>query len=216
MAELEALVERLESETRDSASTHAAQLTSNREVLVSKENRIASLEDSLSAALAQTSALQSQLAELNKTHGAALALRDGRVSELRLEIDRINEALRTAHETVRILRVEKGNAEERAQEEKKKAREMVEGMRAELQRVVQMGQDFVHTPKKAVSLSISAPRAGSSEPADRIPSSPLARGAIVRKGGMLSGELARRGSGKRTRRRYDSGLGFLDEDEVDM
>jgi hypothetical protein len=33
-------------------------------------------------------------------------------------------------------------------------------------------------------------------------------------GGMLSGDLARRTSKGKKRRRYDSGLGFLDEEEV--
>jgi hypothetical protein len=42
----------------------------------------------------------------------------------------------------------------------------------------------------------------------------LAVGVVIKPGGMLSGDLARRQSMKK-RRRYDSGLGFLDEDEVE-
>lgn len=60
-----------------------------------------------------------------------------------------------------------------------------------------------------------------------LPPSPLAKGAAVVSGGgldaasktgKLSGDVApRRASGEpRKRRRYDSGLGFLDEDEVDV
>jgi len=50
--------------------------------------------------------LRSSSSEREKAHGDALALRDARVSELRGEIERVNEALKTAHSTILSLRKE--------------------------------------------------------------------------------------------------------------
>ncbi|KAI6778442.1 uncharacterized protein J7T54_005348 [Emericellopsis cladophorae] len=75
-----------------------------------------------------------------------------------------------------------------AEAENDSLRGVVENMKAELQRVMRMSEDLT------------------SERGDDGPDIP---------GKMMSGKLARRSSGRK-RRRYDSGLGFLDEDEVDV
>ena len=131
----------------------------------------------------------------------------------------VNEALRTAHETVRQLRVENGSLSRRLDEEKSKAKAAIDAMKAELERVVRMSQDFLVTPKKKSKAGGHAvgrrSRSGSVEgrEGEGMPAT------VVRPARLLSGDLARRtsdgGKGKK-RRRYDSGLGFLDEEEVDL
>lgn len=199
--------------------------------------------------VSRTAALEGQLEDLRSTHavalddlrqtyktqmdgrnreaGRALALRDARVSELRDEIERVNGALRAAHETVRKLRVENAqikNVNEvlkkeneglvcDVEEERKKAKEVVDGMRAELERVVRMCDGLLATPRKVGRKAGRRDSALGDEGEDEevalveTPSS-------SKRGGLLSGDLSRRES--RKRRRYDSGLGFLDEEEVDV
>jgi FtsZ-binding cell division protein ZapB len=165
---------------------------------------------------------------LNKNHGSALALRDARVSELRGEIERVNASLRAAHETVRKLRVEnektkstneklveenKGLAEG-AEAERRKAKGVVDGMRAELERVVRMSEGLLATPRKKQNGTAKRRDSalGDEDGEDEVSllETPSTAG---RRGSFLSGELAKKGG--RKRRRYDSGLGFLDEEEVD-
>ncbi|KAF7554181.1 hypothetical protein G7046_g6890 [Stylonectria norvegica] len=217
VSELEKLVQKMEREGRDSNATHHAQLESQRRVLSKKVDNIAELETKLTDALARSAHLQRQmvavqedksktLAALNKQHGADLALRDARVSELRGEIDRVNAYLLAAHETIRSLRVENGGLEERLDEDKDKAKSVIDSMKEELQRVLQMSQEFLDTPK--------TPRRSSSVASTTEKDVEGASSATRRRGKYMSGGLARRSSTKR--RRYDSGLGFLEEDEVDM
>lgn len=174
VSELEGLVQRLEGDLdaankglRAAEEDNQADLEEWQDALKGKDSTIAMLEEKLGLALEQTSALkdqldslqkqqrqlsaghQEELSSMSKRHGAALALRDGRVSELRLEIDRVNEALRGAHETIQALRVENGALGGRVDSEKAKAKAAIEAMRGELERVVRMGQDLVATPKRS-------------------------------------------------------------------
>ncbi|CAM1508880.1 Fc.00g026190.m01.CDS01 [Cosmosporella sp. VM-42] len=212
ISELEKLVERMESDGRDSNATHQAYLESNRRILSSKEDNIAELEAKLSHALECTADFQRQMVEmqegktkdiasLNRKHGTDLALRDARVMELRREIDRVNDMLRAAHETVRGLRVENGGLMSQLDQERNKAKTVIDSMKEELQRVLQISQDFLNTPKPT--------RQRNSE--GETPN----EGSTTRPGDYLSAGLARRRS-KNMRRRHDSGLYLLDEDEVDM
>jgi len=225
MAELESLVERLEAEDKERQAGHEKLLAANREIIVSKESYTSELEAKLRDAMAQADELRSQVdgfqtarASVNKQHGAALALRDARVTELRGEIDSINESLRSAHETIRSLRIDKSMLETKISDEKLKAKQVIDSMRDELQRVVRAGQDMLETPRKSRAHSGRGLMGGGDPeglPAkDAVPSSPLATGVVIKPGGMLAGDLARRQSTKK-RRRYDSGLGFLDEDDVE-
>jgi len=221
VGELEKLVERIEGEL-DGKSSEIKTLLSGRgelgdtvkardATIAQKDAAIAELETKLAATMRQTDGLRAELAavqeqharvrgkhkdtvvSLNKSHGQALALRDARVSELRGEVDRVNEALRAAHETIRQLRVDHAGLSRRLDDEKTKAKAAIDSMKAELERVVRMSHDFLATPKKE----------GRSH-TEGMPA------AVVRSGPFLSSDLPRSSSKKR--RRYDSGLGFLDEE----
>ncbi|KAK3317761.1 hypothetical protein B0T19DRAFT_297261 [Cercophora scortea] len=254
ISELEVLVQHIEGELETSKTTnrhdslaHEQATQKHADELAEKVSTIADLEANLAAAVEETQSLQTQLAALdsarveaieaiqtssktelaalNKAHGQALALRDARVSELRLEIDRVNESLRAAHETVRSLRVENGQLEKvnkvlagqnsglhaKIQADRAKAKEVVDSMRAEMERVVAMGESFLQTPKRVVERREKVVGGGEEGGSgELVPSSASSSG-----GGLFAAELAKRGKGKK-RRRYDSGLGFLDEEEVDI
>ena len=142
----------------------------------------------LSSAAEQTESLQQQLAavhtahqraldnlrsnntaeitRLNRSHGQSLALRDARVSELRLEIDRVNASLRSAHETICQLRVDNSKLSDlndgltgqnislasKVETDRLKAKEVIDSMKAELQRVLRISEGFLVTPKKNVGV----------------------------------------------------------------
>jgi chromosome segregation ATPase len=200
MAELERLVERMEKEASDKDAT-----------LAERQGTITGLETQLAEATARASELKDELevaqacrkkhlAAVNRRSGEALALRDARVAELRGEIDRVNGSLREAHERIRKLRVDHGSIED----ENRSLRAAVEGMKGELQRVMRMSEELLEgRTQDSAADTLGVENSGG-------------QGGVV-SGGLLSGTLARRSSGgKRKRRRYDSGLGFLDEDEVDV
>ncbi|KAK4246590.1 hypothetical protein C7999DRAFT_42011 [Corynascus novoguineensis] len=153
-----------------------------------EEEAESDLEEKLAAAVAQTTALETQLAALdgahkeqlatlNQAHGAALAERDARVSELRAQVEQTRDALHAAHQTVQRLRVENeqlGEANKRLREEnqreKSRAEEVIVGMKGELERVMKAAEAFLN-------------------------------------GAAAAG---------RQKRRYDSGLGLLDEEVQDV
>lgn len=155
VSELEALVQRLEGDL----DTANKDLRAAREQHEEKDFDMSMLEEKLGLALEQTSELKDQLEQLrarhkedvfsmSQRHGVDLVMRDARVSELRLEVDRVNEALREANETVQNLRVENGALGDRVGSEKAKAKAAIDTMRSELERVVRMGQDLMATPRK--------------------------------------------------------------------
>lgn len=166
VSELEGLVQRLEGDL-DTANKDLRAAREQNEAdaeewagaAEDKDFAIAMLEEKLGLALEQTSELKDQLEELrakhkedvfsmSQRHGVDLVMRDSRVSELRLEVDRVNEALREAHETVQNLRVENGALSDRLDSEKAKAKAAIDTMKNELERVVRMGQDLMATPRK--------------------------------------------------------------------
>jgi len=184
ISELERLIERMESDANDANSTHLERqemVKSLETQLKETTQRATELQDELEVSQASH---QKHLSAVNRRSGQALALRDARVAELRMEIDSVNTSLRQAHERIKDLRVERDTAEA----ENDSLRGVVENMKAELQRVMRMSEDLT------------------SEKGDDGPDRP---------GKMMSGKLARRSSGRK-RRRHDSGLGFLDEDDVDV
>ncbi|KAL2211106.1 hypothetical protein CC79DRAFT_1331472 [Sarocladium strictum] len=218
ISELEKLVGSLEQQANDVTATLSATEKSTRQSLSSKDDLIEDLEVKLSAAARRAESLQQQftdttashsrqLSSLNKQHGKALALRDARVAELRSEIDRVNESIRAAHETIRSLRVENGGLQHKMDDERRKAKGALDAMKEELQRVLQMSQDFLNTPQKD-----AGPRLV--DPSDEAPSSPLPSGAKAVTGNLLSGGLARRGS-KKLGRRLDSGIGLEDDEQIE-
>ncbi|KAK7701632.1 hypothetical protein SLS64_010080 [Diaporthe eres] len=166
VSELEGLVQRLEGDL-DTANKDLRAAREQNEAdaeewagaAEDKDFAITMLEEKLGLALEQTSELKDQLEELrakhkedvfsmSQRHGVDLVMRDSRVSELRLEVDRVNEALREAHETVQNLRVENGALGDRLDSEKAKAKAAIDTMKNELERVVRMGQDLMATPRK--------------------------------------------------------------------
>ncbi|KAI8255493.1 hypothetical protein K4K56_007840 [Colletotrichum sp. SAR 10_98] len=229
--ELEAVIGKMEGENRDAMATKDAQIEVGRRVLRSKEDVIAQLETKLADAVAKTKAFRRRLdeseeskakevASVNRRSGQALAVRDARVAELREEVERVKESLRAAHESIKNLRIEKKGLEGKMAEERVGAKKVIDQMKAELERVVSMSREFLADEvEESTTPTSTPPRAAGRtpkkvmEPAAGASKSPLAGGTVVKKG-LLSGELVRRFSGRK-RRKYDSGLGFLDEDEVD-
>ncbi|KAE9567348.1 hypothetical protein CGMCC3_g16510 [Colletotrichum fructicola] len=228
--ELEGVIGKMEGENRDAMATKDAQIEVGRRVLRSKEGVIAQLETKLADAVAKTKAFRRRLdeseeskakevASVNSRSGHALAVRDARVAELREEVERVNESLRAAHESIKNLRIEKKGLEGKMAEERVGAKKVIDQMKAELERVVSMSREFLADEvEESTTPTSTPPRAAGRtpkkvmEPAAGVSKSPLAGGTVVKKG-LLSGELVRRVSGRK-RRKYDSGLGFLDEDEV--
>ncbi|KAK8034449.1 hypothetical protein PG993_009444 [Apiospora rasikravindrae] len=214
VGELEALVQRMETEADEARTAALDDMEQHfQQQKAETEGRhgaaMRQLEIRLAAVVSQTGELRIQLAdvqarraaetaELNRAHGRGLALRDARVAELRGEIDGINESLRGAHETIRQLRVENATLASGLESEKRTAREAVERMQAELERVL-----AATTPKKPLRRS-SRGKAVSTPGAEQ-------QQQQIRPGTFLSGGLARSGQ-DRKRRRYDSGLGLLEED----
>ncbi|KAK2043128.1 hypothetical protein LZ31DRAFT_468989 [Colletotrichum somersetense] len=208
VAELEGVVGRMEGEHRDALAARDAQ-----------EDAIAKLEGKLADAVAQGRSLRRRLkeaeeartrevAEATRRGGLALAVRDARVRELLEEVDRVNAGLRAAHEGIKDLRVEKRGLEVEMVREREAAKAVIDGMRGELERVVGMSREFLG-PTGAEEAGSEA--AGSEEVG---PVDGASGGDTGTKRGLLVGGLARRSSGRK-KRRFDSGLGFLDEDEVD-
>ena len=229
ISELEALVERMEREGQDSTQVFNTTTESHQAALLAKTTTITTLETKLSTALSRNAELQTEISQLqdsqtrhvvkmNKQHGKGLALRDARVAELREEIDRINASLRAAHEMIRKLRVEKGGLEKIVEEEKGKAAEETERAKEEVERI--KGE-----MEKMVRMNREARAGGSIAEKNECPlkrnadTDELATGegaVVVVKGHYLAGDLARRTSSRLKRRRYDSGLGFMDEDEDEV
>jgi chromosome segregation ATPase len=166
--------------------------------------QMARLKSSTEATVTEKDSTIELLKSASKTHGDALALRDARVSELRLEVERVNEALKTAHATILSLRKESKELEAQVEGEKTRGQLVVQAMREQLGRVLETGMGYING-----DVSVQGPRRESSAPPAVGGSEPQ---AIVLRGRFLDGSLARRLSGKK-RRRYDSGLGFLDEGE---
>ncbi|KLP00665.1 Uncharacterized protein Y057_11223 [Fusarium fujikuroi] len=161
ISELEDLVQRMEREAHDANDEYAVQLEVKHKILTRKEDTIASLESKLSSALTRSTDLQAQMlslqttntqtiSELNKKHGSALAARDASVLKYRSEIDKLNESLRSAHDKICGLRVENGGLKRQVDEERVKAKEVIDAMKEELERVVKMSQEFL-TPRKEES-----------------------------------------------------------------
>ncbi|KAF5665300.1 glycolipid 2-alpha-mannosyltransferase [Fusarium heterosporum] len=212
ISELENLVERMERDAHDAEDEYNVKLEVKRKVLTRKEDTIAELENKLSGALQRSADLQKQMAEiqesklhdiaaLNKRHGAALAAGDASVAKYRGEVDRVNSSLRAAHTTICSLRVENGGLKSQMEEERTKAKAVIDSMKEELQRVVQMSQEFLTPNGKAPRLDEESE---SSAPQ-----------TIVRHGPLHAGS-ARRSARKRPSRGRDSGMGLLDEDEEEF
>ncbi|KAL6897207.1 hypothetical protein GGI43DRAFT_111316 [Trichoderma evansii] len=216
ISELEGLIERMENEHRESIQTHVAQQKSNEELLSAKNATIAELEAKIEEAVAQTAELLKEMSSteadfarqsiaIKKHHGAALSVRDTRIAELRDEIDRVTESLRVARETIHVLRAENGGMRGEMQEEKRKAKDAMDSMKEELQRVLYLSQSFLEDSHGASTSGRVATTQGDADSSR----------TIVRAGGFPVGSLSQIGT-RRLKRRYDSCLELLNEDGVDI
>lgn len=213
MKELEKLIQTTDKEKTVAAQEHEADKEKDLETIESKDKIIAELEEKIKESVKQAEQLLKEMSDdqdkhtrhvvsLNQAHGRGLALRDARVMELRVEINRINESLRESHDVIRSLRVENGGLKSQMRSQQAKAKAAMDSMKEELQRVLKMSQDLLHTPKRK--------RAADDEGEE------MSNVPVSRPGKLLSGELARRASANKARKRPDSGLGLLDEDECEM
>ncbi|KAH8127178.1 hypothetical protein LI328DRAFT_165345 [Trichoderma asperelloides] len=209
ITELEGLIERMETEHRESINAHAAQQKSSEELLTAKNTTIAELEVKIEEAVAQTAELLNEMSSteanfarqtitIRKQHGAALAVRDTRVAELRDEIDRVTESLRVARETIHALRAENSGMRGMMEEERRKAKDAMDSMKEELQRVLYLSQRFLEDSHGASASGRAATIQGESDDSRTIVCNPSQMGT------------------RRSKRRYDSGLELLNEDEVDI
>ncbi|KAI1385594.1 uncharacterized protein F4822DRAFT_413583 [Hypoxylon trugodes] len=214
VAELESLVQRMEEEGK----TAEAQLTDSKIAA-------AELEAKLEAVREQAEAFQLQLTEqrkrkerevraLNKYHGTMLAVRDAKVTELRRGHDDLQRELHEAHAATVKLRVENLSLGRCANEERRRAKEAVDAMKAELEHVLRMGTEFLATPKKDTGRKTAEKRHLEEDEEETGNETTTPDGSPLRSGAYFSGEHARASKGKK-RRKYDSGLGFMDEDEDD-
>ncbi|KAK0101754.1 hypothetical protein ONS95_006907 [Cadophora gregata] len=211
-----------EVQTRLDTLTEAnATMTTERDAALAQ---LATLSSSICSATevekrdATIASLRSTIQDREQAHGSALALRDARVSELRSEIERVNEALKSAHSTILSLRKENKEVKERAE----RGKFVVMDMLKQIGRAEEMGRGWVEVEgldSGASGVGIGKRRASSVD----VMSTPRVErgqsagaGGVVRRGGMFDAGLARRvsvGKSGKKRRRYDSGLGFLEEGE---
>ncbi|OTA78973.1 hypothetical protein M434DRAFT_54403, partial [Hypoxylon sp. CO27-5] len=224
VSELETLVQRIEDESRATSARLAAEMAGAQAELADSKASVAKLEAKLASVRAQAEEFKKELADLqkrrasevralNKYHGTALAVRDARVVELRRGMDDVRRSLHEANSTIQQLRVENLGLSRRADEEKKRAKEAVDSMKAELERVLKMSTEFLATPDKEGNRAVKRgvdDEEGEGEFEDGETTTP--EGSPLRAGEYLSSGLAKTGKAMK-RRKYDSGLGLLDEDE---
>jgi hypothetical protein len=215
---LEDLIERIEREAvlkEESLQSEISELDQrlqfevmrNETMVIDNEGKdmvMVELQRRLTAAITAASDVKAQLDDLTSstTSMVALASRDTKISELRAEIERINTALKSAHSTILTLRGENHGLNFELNAEREKGHEAVKAM-----------LNIMGYPNPSGRTSAAGPMAESSSPVKGGLVTPMSGGVVRRSGGMFDAGLARRGSQKRKRRRYDSGLGFLSEGE---
>ncbi|KAI0835979.1 hypothetical protein F5Y06DRAFT_274907 [Hypoxylon sp. FL0890] len=226
VSELETLVQRMEEESKTTTACLTAEIAGAQAELADSKATVSKLEAKLASVRTQAEEFKKQLADLqkrrsseiralNKYHGTALAVRDARVVELRRGMEDVRRSLHEADLTIQQLRVENLGLSRRADEEKRRAKEAVDSMKAELERVLRMSAEFLATPKKGVAkrgVGVGEKEREGEEEEYEDEETTTPDGSPLRAGAYLSGALAKTGKGVK-KRKYDSGLGLLDEDE---
>ena len=242
---LEKLIERIEGEGRESATSLNQLVASVQEehdaLKIDSENKallLAELEERLASVLRFASELEAQLASLTtthssctstisqlqlsatereKAHGNALALRDARVSELREEVARVNTSLKNAHGVIFNLRKENKELVAQSEGEKSRGEFKLQNMRDKVIRAVMrdghgdLGDEIsVLGPRREGNEENEGRRGSSIEGG---PIEPVSLGVVREAPRMMDAGLARRSGNGKKRRRYDSGMGFLDEED---
>ena len=136
--------------------------------------------------------------EREKAHGDALALRDARVSELREEIKRINEALKEAYSNSLT-----------SERKSKRLEARLEGRKTRRQNRL---EQINHLVEAEIEDNNASPQRLDGQAGDQPVGSLTVPNAVVRRSGLFDAGSARRG---KKRRRYDSGIGFLEEEDDD-
>ncbi|KAK3995285.1 myosin heavy chain, skeletal muscle, adult [Cladorrhinum sp. PSN332] len=225
--ELEWEVERLRSELRRGEEEREERgLESDVE---DKKARIEELETLLQVSVEESRALELGLEEYKSEVGrleAELAGRDEMIGGLKKEVERVGGELKVACETVRRLRVENGelrveneelwgeNAEmaRTVEDKKKRSREVMETLTG---LAVKMGEGL-RTPesnKRTRRKRMVSPLGLEDETEKDVRNAGSER--VVGDEGLLSADLSERAN-KSKRRKYDSGMGLLEEDELDI
>ncbi|RAL64606.1 hypothetical protein DID88_001639 [Monilinia fructigena] len=156
----------------------------------------------------------------DRQNDEGLAERDERIGELQEELERTTSILKNTQRVVENLRQENSDLKtenenldnvaeqlkEQVHKEKRRGKKTVEGMRRQLAGVLDIGKGYLESDGNESSET----EAGESTINLQV------KAAVVRKGQYLDANLARRRSsggvaesGKKKKKRYDSGLGFL-------
>ncbi len=175
------------------------------------EEALALLEAKVAEGLEENKVQHDTAIRREKEHGDALALRDARVAELREELESSNAALKRAHD--RIMELERENRDLKANVEGQRRAEATIGtimgyMATAMEHGHNMGYKGVQGGSSGSDNGDSSPVTGAATSQTVVYPGP---------GLLFNAGLARRrstsmGKGKK-RRRYDSGLGFLEEED---
>lgn len=219
---LEELVEKMEEEALEKQGQREEWETEKEAETEELQER---LGNALEAAEELRGALLAKESELADRADRADELweRDARITDLEVKIDTLSQALQDAREMIDDLRAENStlaaqnqDLETQVQSERSRGHAVVRGMREQLSHVLSASQEYLSSPLSAEPVLPELPTPMSSAE------------VVVRKGGIFDKKQARRSSGntlrvggegmsvlpeKRKRRRWDSGLGFLEEDE---
>jgi hypothetical protein len=163
--------------------------TSRDEIIAATDATIDELRASSLEKNAIITQLQASAAEMEDTHRKTLEAHDSEVIQLQTEIERVNTCLQIAQATIISLR-----------SKKERGQLVVQGMLEQMMRTSEMALGFIN----GEDASPEDDNDGEGE------------AKVVRHGGLFDEQSARRrssGGGKLKRRRHDSGLGFLEEED---
>jgi DNA repair exonuclease SbcCD ATPase subunit len=157
--------------------------------------------------------LRDTAAEREKAHGDALALRDARVAELRQELDSVNAARKRAHERIMELERENRNLIAQVEGEKVRTQAVVDSMEGNITMAMETAKGY-----KMGYVAVQGSSSGNDNGGGPVTGAATPQTVVNPGPGLLfNAGLARRRStstGKaKKRRRYDSGLGFLEEED---
>ncbi|KAI9743207.1 MAG: hypothetical protein M1818_003053 [Claussenomyces sp. TS43310] len=238
---LESLITQLESDNANSeaslrADVDAAQRQGDERVLDEELRRdsvqatadgqeiiIADLDRRLRAAMGTINEVQTQMAakdalvasmrasatDREDEHRAVLIQRDARASELRDELTRVSTCLEEAHAAIVGLRGENSRLADQVESEKQRGRVVMNAMRGQLTYVIDTA--YGHYDEDVSVLTTRVKTASAPCPsAAEVSCTPA---GVIRPGQFMDAGLARK-QGKK-RKRYDGGLGFLEEEEIE-
>ena len=178
------------------------------------------LHKRLAAALDASTRLSNELDELRQQHGEDATLLSEKtevmksyaetISSLTAKLEETTSSLRDARTIVEELQKQNIELEAQIEGEKKLGRLVVSDMKRNLMTAMEVGEGYL-IGAVSVRDPFSEGERVASEKHQAIDVGNMGKGKIGV--GYLSGDLARRGSKKR--RRYDSGLGFLEEEDED-